>query len=111
MMERKTIVKAVVDGSVRQSGKPSAPAEDAPMTDVYRLRQPRGARGVDEQGASIDRDVAALSGGQQARIRGGERRIQIGASAAGTEPPDLGHAIQVRTCGFERIYASGGKNA
>ena len=110
MMERQAIVEAVVDGSVRQPGKPSAPAENAAMTDVRRLRQPRGARGVDEERASIDRDVAAFGGGQRARVRGGERRIQIGACAAGTEAPDLRHAVQMRTCGLERIHAVGGKD-
>ena len=106
MMERQAIVEPVVDGCVRQPGKPSAPAENAAMADVRRLRQPRGARGVDEERTFIDRDVAAFGGGQRARVRGGERRIQIGARAAGTEAPDLRHAIQMRTCGLERIHAA-----
>ena len=110
MMERQAIVEPVVHGSVREPGKPSTPAENAAMTDVRRLRQPRGARGVDEERASIDRDVAAFGGGQRAGVRGRERRIQIGACAAGTEAPGLRHAIQMRTCGLERIHALGGKD-
>src|SRR5213080_2342913 len=99
MMERQTIVKTIVHGSIREPGKPSTPAENAAMTDVRSLRQPRGARGVDEERASVDRNVAAFRGGQRAGVRGRQRRIQIGARAAGAEAPGWWYAIQMRTCG------------
>ena len=72
MMERQAIVEAVVDGRVGQPGKPSAPGENAAMTDVRRLRQPGGAGSVDQERALVDRDVAAFGGGQRVRVRGGE---------------------------------------
>src|SRR4051794_13569890 len=110
MMERQAIVKPIVGGRVRQSGKPPAPAENAAMTDVRRLREPRGARGVDEERASIDRDVATFGGGQRTWLEGGERRIEIAAWVAGAEGPTMRHALQVRPCALKRIYAIGSQD-
>jgi hypothetical protein len=74
MIDRQAIVQTIVGRRIGQSGEPIAPILDAAMADAGGLWQVSGARGVDQQRAVADADLAPLGRRQRASIQCVENR-------------------------------------
>ena len=77
MIDRQAIIKAIVRRRAGEACEPAAPVEDAAMADAGGLRQARGARGIDQQRAIVDGDVAPFGRRQRTAVELRERGIDI----------------------------------
>jgi hypothetical protein len=81
---------------VRQSGEPSSPIQNAPVTDVGGFWQAGRPRRVDQQCPVVDGDTASLGWCQRASLQSIQDYLDTCFFGIVAVQPDLRHPLQVR---------------